>query len=212
MKISVFGLGYVGAVTSGCLSSFGHTVIGVDYSETKVALINAGSSPVIEKNLDQVIAAAVAEGRLKATHNARDAILESDLSLICVGTPSKKNGDLDTSAVKSVCAEIGEVLREKSSWHTVVIRSTVLPGTIRNIVVPELEQASGKKLGSDFGVGSNPEFLREGTALEDFKHPPKTIVGSQDERTGREIASLYDGIDAPLINVPIEVAEMVKYS
>jgi len=212
MKISVFGLGYVGAVTSGCLSSFGHTVIGVDYSETKVALINAGSSPVIEKNLDQVIAAAVAEGRLKATHDAREAVLGSDLSLICVGTPSKKNGDLDTSAVKSVCAEIGEVLRDKSSWHTVVIRSTVLPGTIRDIVIPELERASGKKLGVDFGVGSNPEFLREGTALEDFHHPPKTIVGAQDERTGKEIASLYDGINAPLLVVPIEVAEMVKYS
>ena len=212
MKISVFGLGYVGAVTSGCLSTLGHSVIGVDYSKPKVALINQGKAPVIELDLDKTIGEAVGSGQLSATHDANEAILATDLSLICVGTPSRRNGDLDTSAVKSVCAEIGSALRQKSSWHSVVIRSTVLPGTIRNVVIPELEAASGKKAGVVFGVGSNPEFLREGTALSDFHAPPKTVIGVEDERTGSEIESLYSGIKAPLVRTSIEVAEMIKYS
>ena len=212
MKISVFGLGYVGAVTSGCLSTLGHSVIGVDYSEPKVALINQGTAPVIEKDLDKTIGDAVASGQLRATHDAQEAILASDISLICVGTPSRKNGDLDTSAVKSVCSEIGTVLRQKSTWHSVIIRSTVLPGTIRNLVIPVLEETSGKKAGVDFGVGSNPEFLREGTALDDFHAPPKTVIGADDERTGNEIEALYSTIKAPLVRTSIEVAEMIKYS
>jgi GDP-mannose 6-dehydrogenase len=212
MKISVFGLGYVGAVTSGCLSTLGHWVIGVDYSKSKVALINQGNAPVIEKDLDKTICDAVGSGQLRATHDAQEAILATDISLICVGTPSRRNGDLDTRAVKSVCTEIGTALRQKSTWHSVIIRSTVLPGTIRNVVIPELEEASGKKAGIDFGVGSNPEFLREGTALDDFHSPPKTVIGVEDERTGDEIAALYSTIKAPLVRTSIEVAEMIKYS
>lgn len=212
MKISVFGLGYVGAVTSGCLTTFGHSVIGVDYSEPKVTLINQGKAPVIEKNLDNIVCESVASGQLRATHDAAEAVLSTDLSLICVGTPSRKNGDLDTGSLKTVCEEIGSALRQKSSWHSVIVRSTVLPGTIRNIVIPALEKASGKKAGVDFGVGSNPEFLREGTALDDFHNPSKTIIGVEDEKTGDEVEALYKTIKAPLIRTSIEVAEMVKYS
>src|SRR5712675_2026511 len=197
MKISVFGLGYVGAVTSGCLSALGHSVIGVDYSKAKVALINQGNAPVIEKDLDKTICDAVGSGQLRATHDAEEAILASELSLICVGTPSRKNGDLDTSALKSVCAEIGTALRQKSTWHSVIVRSTVLPGTIRKVIIPELEKASGKKAGIDFGVGSNPEFLREGNTLDDFHNPSKTVIGVEDNRTGSEVESLYSTINAP---------------
>lgn len=212
MKISVFGLGYVGAVTSGCLSALGNAVVGVDNSKSKVALINQGKAPVVERGLDETVSAAVRDGRLRATYDAQEAILATDLSLVCVGTPSKKNGDLDTTALKSVCAEIGTVLRAKSTWHCVVIRSTVLPGTIRGLVIPELEEKSGKKAGVDFGIGSNPEFLREGTALDDFHHPPKTVIGAGDDRTGKEIESLYPMIEAPLVRTSIEVAEMTKYT
>lgn len=212
MKISIFGLGYVGAVTSGCLSAHGHSVVGVDYAEAKVSLINQGNAPVIEKGLDETIADSVRGGRLKATQDAEEAVLATDLSLICVGTPSRKNGDLDTGALESVCREIGAALRKKNSWHTVIVRSTVLPGTIRNIVIPELERASGRKVGVSLGVGSNPEFLREGTAIDDFHSPPKTVIGAEDERTGNEIASLYTAIEAPVIRTSIEVAEMIKYS
>jgi GDP-mannose 6-dehydrogenase len=212
MRISVFGLGYVGAVTSGCLSTLGHSVIGVDYARAKVAIINEGRAPVIEKDLDRAIGDAVAGGHLRATHDAREAVLATDMSLICVGTPSRRNGDLDTNSLKSVCEEIGASLREKACWHSVVVRSTVLPGTIRGLVIPVLEASSGKKAGVDFGVGSNPEFLREGTAIEDFRRPPKTVIGIEEERTGAEIASLYTSIEAPLIRTSLEVAEMIKYS
>jgi GDP-mannose 6-dehydrogenase len=212
MRISVLGLGYVGAVTSGCLSALGHSVIGVDQAKSKVELINAGQAPVVEKGLDEMIADAVKGGRLRATQDAHEAILASDLSLICVGTPSRRNGNLDTNSLTSVCEEIGVALREKPSRHSVVIRSTVLPGTIRNILLPLLEDRSGKKAGIDFGVGSNPEFLREGTALEDFNSPPKTVIGILDDETGDQIESLYRAINAPIIRTSIEVAEMVKYS
>ncbi|HLH97118.1 MAG TPA: UDP-glucose/GDP-mannose dehydrogenase family protein [Xanthobacteraceae bacterium] len=212
MKISVFGLGYVGAVTSGCLSAMGHCVVGVDQSEAKVDLIKNGSAPVIEKDLEQTIADSVEGGHLTATHDAQAAVLATDLSLICVGTPSRRNGDLDVSSLKVVCSEIGAALKEKDSWHSVVVRSTVLPGTIRGLVIPVLEQSSGKRAGIDFGVASNPEFLREGTALEDFRAPPKTVIGADHERTAAEVASLYKSIEAPLIRTSIEVAEMIKYT
>lgn len=212
MNISIFGLGYVGAVTSGCLSALGNTVIGVDSSKSKVDLINQGKAPVIEKDLEETIRDAVRDGRLRATCDPEEAILNTDLSLICVGTPSRKNGDLDTAALKSVCAEIGAALEKKSTWHSVIVRSTVLPGTIRKIVIPELEEKSGKKAGISFGIGNNPEFLREGSAIEDFHCPPKTVIGIEDERTGREVESLYSTIKAPLIRTSIEVAEMTKYT
>ena len=180
VKISVFGLGYVGAVSAGCLAALGHEVVGVDPVEAKVALTAQGKPPVVEKDLERLLTDAVAQGRLRATTDSRKAVLETDCSLVCVGTPSKANGDLDLSHVSAVNKQIGETLREKQARHMVVIRSTVLPGTLRGVVIPILEQASGKKAGVDFGVGNNPEFLREGTAVADFYHPPKTVIGATD--------------------------------
>ena len=212
MKISIFGLGYVGAVSAGCFTALGHEVIGVDPTDTKVDLVNAGKAPVVEKDLDGLIAKAVASGKLRATKDANEAVAASELSLVCVGTPSRSNGDLDVSHVAAAMGDIGRALKTKKSRHTVVIRSTVLPGTVRGVVIPKLEDASGKKAGRDFGVGNNPEFLREGVAVADFYGPPKTVVGGIDEETASLIASLYDGIKAPMIKTSIEVGEMVKYA
>lgn len=212
MEISIFGMGYVGTVSAGCLAADGHRVIGVDSHQRKVDLINEGRSPVIEKDMEWVIAQAVAAQRLRATTDAAEAVRASELSMICVGTPSNGNGSLDLRYVRRVCEEIGAALREKDGFHVVVVRSTVLPGTMMNVVVPALEQASGKRAGADFGVCNNPEFLREGTAVHDFHHPPKTVVGALDARGGDMAAALYEAIDAPLIRTDVATAEMVKYT
>jgi GDP-mannose 6-dehydrogenase len=212
MKISIFGLGYVGAVSAGCLTALGHEVVGVDPSEVKVDLVNRGKAPVVEKDLDDLMTKAFADGRLRATRDIADAVNSTELSLVCVGTPSKSNGDLDVSHVWTASSEIGAALKTKTARHTVVIRSTVLPGTVRGVVIPALEQASGKKAGADFGVGNNPEFLREGTAVADFYHPPKTVLGAIDDATADAIAGIYKGVDGPVIRTSIEVGEMVKYS
>jgi GDP-mannose 6-dehydrogenase len=212
VKISVFGLGYVGAVSAGCLAAFSHDVTGVDPANAKVDLTNRGQSPVVEKDLDRLLTDGVRNGRLRATTDARSAIEATELSLVCVGTPSKPNGDLDLAHVTAVSRQIGEALRSKNARHVVVIRSTVLPGTLRNVVIPILEEASGKKAGIDFGVGNNPEFLREGTAVADFHNPPKTVIGASDQETADTIASLYSTLDAPLIRTSIDIGEMVKYS
>ena len=168
MNISIFGLGYVGAVSAGCLAADGHTVIGVDPNTTKVDLINRGLAPIVAKDIGDMIADSVTQGRLSATTSVRDAVQGSELSLICVGTPSQLNGNLDLSYVRHVCEEIGTALRVKEAFHVVVARSTMLPGSMRNVVIPTLEQTSGKRAGSDFGVCNNPEFLREGTAVHDY--------------------------------------------
>jgi GDP-mannose 6-dehydrogenase len=212
MKICVFGLGYVGTVTAGCLAHDGHEVIGIDLQASKVDLVNRGRSPVIEKDIGEIIARTVQEGRLRATMDFREAFDESALSLVCVGTPSQPNGNLDIRHVQHVCKDIGAALRETEKFHVVVIRSTVLPGTTANVVIRTLEEASGKRAGTDFGVCSNPEFLREGSAVEDFYNPPRTVIGEINERSGRILASLYEKINAPLIRTQIEVAEMVKYT
>lgn len=212
MRISVFGLGYVGSVTAACLSKTVSAVVGVDVNPVKVDLVNSGKAPLIELGLAEMVAEAVAEKRLTATTDSREAVMATDLSLVCVGTPSRPNGDLDISHIRSVCAEIGAALRDKQGRHTVVIRSTVLPGTLHKHVIPVLEEASGKKAGRDFGVGNNPEFLREGTAVADFFNPPKTVIGAVDDETAEEIAALYTGIPGPMIRTSIEVGEMVKYS
>ncbi len=211
MKISMFGLGYVGAVSAACLAKEGHTVTGVDPVMEKVDIINRGQTPIIEKDIGEIIGQAVAQGRLTATTDTARAVDDTDMSLVCVGTPSQLNGNLDTSYVRRVCEQIGQQLKHKTARHVVVIRSTILPGTIRNIVIPALEETSGKTAGRDFGVCNNPEFLREGTAVYDFYHPPKTVIGETDAQSGDLAASLYDGLDAPLIRTRIEVAEMVKY-
>ena len=211
MKISIFGLGYVGAVSAGCLAKDGHVIIGVDPNKTKVDLINQGKTPVIEKEIGEIISTAVAENKLRATVDVDDAIHNTDISLICVGTPSKSNGDLDLGYVSSVCEQIGKSLREKNDFHIVVTRSTMLPGSMMHTVIPALENSSGKKASVDFGVCNNPEFLREGTAVYDFYHPSKTVIGETDEKSGVTIANLYEKMDAPLIRTDVETAEMVKY-
>ncbi|MBC7512859.1 MAG: UDP-glucose/GDP-mannose dehydrogenase family protein [Herminiimonas sp.] len=212
MNISVFGLGYVGAVSAGCLARDGHRVIGVDPNRTKVDLINAGLSPIVEKDIDRIIADAVAARLLEATDDCGSAVADTMLSLICVGTPSQANGSLDLGHVDAVCAEIGTALRDKQTFHVVVVRSTMLPGSVRGIVIDGLERSSGKRAGVDFGVCINPEFLREGSAVFDYDHPPKTVIGESDTAAGDLLLQLYAHLDAPLIRTDVETAEMVKYS
>ncbi len=211
MNISVFGLGYVGAVSAACLARDGHNVVGVDPNAIKVDLINSGRSPIVESGLDDLIRNAVAARRLRAVTDATVAIADSDLTLICVGTPSEANGSLNLRFVKAVCEEIGDCLRSKNHYHTVVMRSTILPGTMRSMVIPTLEAKSGLKAGHDFGVCNNPEFLREGTAIHDYDHPPKTVIGMIDDRSGATVRSLYENLPAPMICTAVEIAEMVKY-
>ena len=188
-------------------------MIGVDPNWTKVDLINSGVSPIVEKDIGEMIATEVKSGRLRATTSVQDAVNNSDVSLVCVGTPSQLNGNLDLSHVRRVCEEIGEALRYKSGYHVVVARSTMLPGSMRNVVIPTLEAASGrKKAGVEFGVCNNPEFLREGTAVWDYHHPPKTVIGETDSQAGDTLAELYSDLTAPLIRTSLEVAEMAKYA
>jgi GDP-mannose 6-dehydrogenase len=212
MDIAIFGLGYVGAVSAACLSTAGHTVVGVDSNAGKTDLINAGRSPVVETGVEEMIASAVAEGRLRATTDHRAAIRESELAIVCVGTPSRGNGDLDLTYVRRVCEDIAEVLREKDRFTAIIIRSTVLPGTLRNIVIPTLESGSGKSAGLDFGVGFFPEFLRESTAVHDFSNPPKIVIAASDDRTRAMLESLNEDFDAPFTRADFDVAEMVKYA
>lgn len=211
MNISVFGLGYVGTVSAGCLAFDGHEIVGVDTAQTKVEMINNAQSPIIEAEIGDVIRSSVETGRLRASQDHVRAICETELSFVCVGTPSQANGNLDLRYVRRICEQIGQALRTKRAWHVVVIRSTVLPGTMREIVIPILEQHSGKKAGSEFGVCHNPEFLREGSAVQDFNAPPKTVIGELEERSGDLLTRLYGKIEAPLIRTNLETAEMVKY-
>jgi GDP-mannose 6-dehydrogenase len=211
LRVSVFGLGYVGAVSSGCLSRDGHVVLGVDINPDKVRLINEGQSPVVEPGLQDLIAAAVRNGRLRATPDAVEAVRETDLSIVAVGTPGRLDGSLDLLAIERVTDQIGAALREKAGTHCIVVRSTVLPGTVRNVVVPRLARGSCKQPGRDFHVLSNPEFLREGTAIEDYDNPPFTLVGCDDRRVGELAAALYARTSALVLYETVENAEMVKY-
>lgn len=211
MKISVFGLGYVGAVISACFAKDGHNIIGVDTDATKVDLINSGKSPIVENGLDELIAAGVNAGSIQATSDHEFAVLETEISMLCVGTPSKANGDLDLTYVARVCENIGKILKGKTRYHLVVVRSTMLPGSVNGTVIPALEKSSGKRAGIDFGVAINPEFLRESSAIHDFYNPPKTVIGSMSKKDADIVASLYKGLPGPLIQTRIEVAEMVKY-
>jgi GDP-mannose 6-dehydrogenase len=212
MKISVLGLGYVGTVTAGCLAQQGHDVIGVDPEPRKVDLVNAGQSPIIEKDIGKIIGQQVAAGRLVASIEAVDAVQRTDLVMVCVGTPSRGNGDIDLQYVRRVAGQIGEAMRCHHGAPAVVIRSTMLPGTMREVVIPALEAASGRKAGAEFGVCINPEFLREGSAVHDYFHPPKTVIGELNEASGKLLASLYTHLEAPLVRTDIETAEMVKYA
>src|SRR4029079_10332047 len=210
-RLSVFGLGYVGAVTSACLADLGVEVVGVDLSALKVDTINAGRSPIVERGLDELIAAGVASGRLRATSDSEAAVLETDISMICVGTPSHANGSLDLSAVERVAETIGAAIGRKGAWHLVVVRSTMLPGSTEEHVIPLLERHSGLRAGDGFGVCYNPEFLREGSSIDDFHHPPFTIIGSEDPRATAAAAEPYGALEGEVISTSIRAAEMVKY-
>lgn len=212
MRISIFGLGYVGAVSAACLAVEGHTVVGVDPNTTKADLINKGLSPIVEDGLDSLISRAVMSGRLRVIEDPYDAVASTDVSLVCVGTPSCTNGNLDLSHVKTVCEELGSALRQKEGYHVIVMRSTMLPGSMRGTVIPLLEGVSKKRAGIDFGVCINPEFLREGLAIYDYHHPPKTVIGETDRRAGDVLLSLYEHLDVPIVRTNIETAEMVKYT
>jgi len=211
MKISVFGLGYVGTVSAACLAARGHQVVGVDVNAAKVDLVQAGAAPIVEEGLADLIREASAQGLLRATTSADEAVAGSDISLVCVGTPSARNGNLDTRALIRVAREIGTALGSKAPGHVVVVRSTLLPGTFRNIVVPELEAASHRKAGKDFGVAINPEFLREGSAVSDFHNPEKTVVGADDADAARSVMDLYNGLPGKRITESPEIAELAKY-
>ena len=211
MNIAVFGLGYVGSVTAACLAADGHRVTGVDLNEQKVDLINSGQGPVREPGLDALIAANVQAKRLEATTDTMSAVGTSDVGIVCVGTPSMEGGALDLHSVAMVMNQIGTALREREYGYTVVLRSTVLPGTTRSIVVPELERSSGKTHQLDFTVVFNPEFLREGSSLEDYANPPKVVIGTESGKPNEIVAEIYAEIDSPKITSSYEVAELAKY-
>lgn len=212
MKVSVFGIGYVGAVSAACLVDTGHTVLAIDKEEVKVRCINEGRSPIVEPGLDELIKKGRATGTLSATLSCEEAVMNTDISLICVPTPSNADGSLKTDFVEGVCREIGEVLKKKQGFHAVILRSTVVPGTAEKVAIPALEKASGKKAGKDFGFGNNPEFLRESTAIQDYWHPPKIVIGATDKRTADMVSELYKNIEAPLVVTDVKISEGVKYA
>jgi len=212
MKICVLGLGYVGAVSAGCLAKDGHEVIGVDPERTKVDLINGGRSPIIEKDIGEIIREQVKAGRLSATTEVSHAVRHTDLALVCVGTPSLPNGGIDLRYIRRVCEQIGLAIQSHAGAPVIVMRSTMLPGTMRDVVIPMLEKFSGKKAGEEFGLCINPEFLREGTAVHDYYHPPKTVIGEVNKASGDLLAALYAKTPGPMIRTDIETAEMVKYA
>jgi len=212
MRISVFGLGYVGCVTAACLAKAGHKVTGVDTNEQKVTMVSGGISPIVEPGLEETLGAAVIAGRLTATTSSEDAVAKTELALICVGTPSNNNGQLDVNALRRVCSEIGRAINISGKPYTVVIRSTCLPGAIENVVLPALKEGAGGKFRSIVRVGVNPEFIREGSALKDFNEPPMILVGCDNIDVENSMRSLYKSINAPFVQTDIKTAEMVKYA
>jgi GDP-mannose 6-dehydrogenase len=210
-RISIFGLGYVGTVTAACLASRGIDVTGVDLSHSKVEALAAGRSPIVEPGLNELIASCNQSCHLHATTDSATAVLNTDISFLCVGTPSLRNGKLDLGHLEPVCREIGGILRKKDSFHLVVLRSTVLPGTAESIVIPTLEKNSGKRLGQDFGVCVNPEFMREGTAVADFLEPPLTVIGAGNPAHSQKLRELYAWVPGHIFETTFRTAEMVKY-
>jgi GDP-mannose 6-dehydrogenase len=210
-RISVFGLGYVGTVTAACFAHQGNQVIGVDLNPAKVEAMEAGRSPIVEPRLNDLIVKCHQARHLQATSDSAAAVLNTDISFLCVGTPSLRNGKLDLGHIEPVCREIGETLRKKDEFHLVVLRSTVLPGTAESIVVPVLEKASGKRLGKNFGVCVNPEFMREGTAVADFLEPSMTVIGARDSGHSQVLRALYSWAPGRIFETSFRSAEMVKY-
>src|SRR5258708_14239493 len=209
--ISIFGLGYVGTVTAACLAHQGNRVIGVDLSAAKVEALRPGRSPIVEPGVADLISGARQASRLDATNDAKKAVLDTEISFLCVGTPSMRNGKLDLGHIGPVCQEIGEALRKKDSFHLVVLRSTVLPGTAESVVVPTLEKTSGKKMGKDFGVCVNPEFMREGTPVADFLEPAITVIGAADPAHTQILRDLYNWVPGRVFETSFRSAEMAKY-
>jgi GDP-mannose 6-dehydrogenase len=212
MRIAVMGLGYVGAVSGACLAEMGHHVIGVDTNLVKVDMVNAGIPPVIEKGFQEILEKVVKAGRFSATQDWKSAIEQTDMAMVCVGTPSRSNGSIDLKYVRRVSEHLGEVLQIKSDYYVVAVRSTVFPGTVEGTVIPILEKHSSKKAGKDFGICMMPEFLREGSSIDDFYNPPKTVIGEFDKRSGEGLTSIFNEIKAPMIRTEIKIAEMVKYA
>ena len=210
-SVSIFGLGYVGAVTAACLAERGFRIVGVDVNRAKVDMINAGQTPIVEEKIGDVVRQAVDSEHLTATDDVQAAVLSTDASLVCVGTPSKANGDLELTYVRRVAEQIGQAIGKKDSYHTVILRSTVLPGTTENVVLPILEEHSGKRVGIDFGLCFNPEFLREGSSVKDFHAPPFTLVGVTHQQDAEVVRELYGWLDAEFLVEDIRTAEMVKY-
>ncbi len=209
--ISVVGLGYVGAVSMACLSHLGFRMVGVDISAERIEAINEGRSPIVEERLGELLEEGVGNGLVAATHNLVGAVLQTDVTMISVGTPTAEDGSCDLTYVRKASRAIGQAIAMKSSYHVVVLRCSVPPGTSLDVVAPEIEKASGKKLGPDFGVCFNPEFLREGVAVADFFAPPKTVVGASDDRAAKTVCAIYEAIDENVIFTSIAAAEMVKY-
>ena len=212
MRVAVIGLGYVGTTTSACLAADGHEVVGVDINPLKAEMVARGESPIIEHGITERLADAAAAGRLTATESAREAVVSTEVSLICVGTPSRPNGSLDLAHLLAATETVGKALADCDHYHVVAVRSTVLPGTLEGQIIPVLERSSGKRAGPDFGVVVNPEFLREGDAVKDFTDPPFTLIGQFDERSGDTLAGLYESIESPLVRTEVRVAEAVKYA
>jgi len=211
-KVSIFGLGYVGTVTAACLAHKGHEVLGVDINPDKVAVLESGHSPIVEAGMEDLVACGRQACRLHATTDTVSAVLHSEISLICVGTPSRRNGKLDLSYIERLCREIGEALGQKHEFHWIVLRSTVLPGTTESVVIPILEEASGKRAGTDFAVCFNPEFIREGTAVADFFEPPFTVFGAAKPYDLTPVRDLYEGLSGRVFETSLAAAEMVKYA
>ena len=210
-SVSIFGLGYVGSVSAGCFAHKGHRVVGVDVNAAKVEAFNAGRSPVLEPGLDELLAEGRDQGRLEATTDTLRAVEETQVSFICVGTPSLPNGKLDVSVVERVCEQIGAALRSKRERHVVVLRSTVLPGTAESVAVPALEKASNKRAAIDFGICSNPEFLREGSAIADFLEPGLTVLGGQRPEDCSLLREVYFWVPGEVFETTLSAAEMIKY-
>lgn len=210
-SLSVFGLGYVGSVTAACLAHKGNRVIGVDIDSAKVQTFDSGRSPVLEKGINELVEASRNAGRLLATTDAIHAVCESDLSIVCVGTPSEKNGRIDVSHLERSCEEIGKGIARKQKFHVIVFRSTVIPGTTESVLIPALEKASKKRSGVDFAVCYNPEFMREGSAVSDFFEPAVTIVGASDPQQGKLLRELYNWVPGKVFETTIPTAEAAKY-
>lgn len=204
-------MGYVGSVSAACFAHVGHKVIGVDVSPLKVEMMAAGRTPIIEARMSELVEEGHRAGLIQATTSAEEAVRNSEISFVCVGTPSMRSGKLDLGYVERVVHEIGVALKQKKSYHIVVLRSTVLPGTTESLVIPTLEKASGRRAGTDFAVVYNPEFMREGSAVADFLQPPYTVLGAQDPRHLTAVKELYKTVAGPVYETKIPVAEMVKY-